>query len=117
MMADLLFLAGIGFLFAHELDAIQQKEWRFFFRPSLFADETGYMLFTALHGPLFVLFFWLWDDATFQFVLDVFLIGHAGVHGLLRGHPLINFDGWFSRLWIYGGAVIGAVHLVVIGLG
>ncbi|MCB9450771.1 MAG: hypothetical protein H6672_04995 [Anaerolineaceae bacterium] len=110
----LLFLVGLACLFTHELDAIQQHEWRFFFASSSFSDTTAYGLFAAAHVPLFVLIVANWESSAFQVGLDVFLVIHAGLHTLLRKHPLLTFNSGFSRLWIYGGAVCGAAHLALL---
>jgi hypothetical protein len=114
MVEDLIFYSGIACLLIHELDAIQQHEWRFFFALSSINDKRAYHIFVALHLPLFVLIFWYLPSSTFQIGFDIFLMIHAGLHGLLRNHPLITFNNGFSRLWIWGGAVLGAIHL---GLG
>lgn len=114
---DLLFLLGVAFILNHELDAIQQHEWRFFFARTPLSDATAYRLFTALHIPLFVFILWNLEASWFQVSFDIVLVAHACVHWLGRNHPLINFNGWFSRLWIYGGAVISIVHLVVLQMG
>lgn len=113
MMADLLFLLGIAMLMIHELDAIQQQEWRFFLSWTGMDDQRAYQLFTAAHLPLFVLIMAHVTTPGVQFALDLFLIVHALVHTLLRHHLHIRFNNGFSRLWIYGGAGIGFVHLLV----
>lgn len=113
---DLIFLTGLACLFVHELDAIQQKEWRFFFAPFNLSDEHAYPLFIALHVPLFVLIVANVHTQSFQIGLDTFLIVHAMLHWLLRNHPHINFNNAFSRLWIFGGGALGAVHLIVLAL-
>lgn len=111
---DLLFLAGLACLLAHELDAIQQQEWRFFFARIPISDRAAYQWFTGLHVPLLVFILWNLPSPSFQIGLDVFLMIHAVLHGLLRNHPLIRFNSGFSRLWIFGGALIGAVHLLLL---
>ena len=110
---DVLFLVAVGWFAVHELDAIRRREWRFFFTPLPVSDETGYRLFVALHLPLFVAILWLLPSQVFRLGFDVFLIGHAGLHLGLRNRPTVAFDDPFSWLWIYGGAVLGAVHLLV----
>ena len=110
---DLIFLIGLTLLLVHELDAIQQHEWRFFFAFTRLGDETACRLFTALHLPLFVFMLWNLSLPAFQIGFDLFLIIHAGVHWLLRNHPKITFNHWFSRQWIFGGAVMGIAHLAL----
>ncbi|MEM7029064.1 MAG: DUF6713 family protein [Chloroflexota bacterium] len=115
MFMELLFITNIAFLvIGHELDAIDKKEWRFFFAWSSLDDRVAYQLFNALHLPLFVIIIWYRQSSGFQVGFDLFLIAHAGVHWLLRHHPLIQFNTWFSRLWIFGGAILGALHLVLL---
>lgn len=110
---DLIFLSAVAFLFAHELDAMQQREWRFFFARIPVSDDAAYRLFTGLHVPLFVLILWGLPQPGFRLGFDLFLIVHAGLHWLLRRHPLIAFNSGFSRLWIFGAALLGAAHLVL----
>ena len=111
-LTDLLFIVNIAFLvIAHELDAIKQQEWRFFFSRIPVSDETAYRIFTALHVPLVIVILWNLHSFRFQIAFDTFLIIHAGLHWALRNHPLIDFDNWFSQLWIIGGAILGAIHL------
>ena len=109
-MDQLLFLAGVAFLTAHELDAIRQHEWRVFPITRALDEESGYRLFVILHIPLWMLIFWFMGAPTFQLGFDVFLIAHGAAHSLLRRHPLVTFDGPLSRLLIYGAA-LGAAHL------
>lgn len=111
--SQFLFLTVLSFLFVHELDAIRQHEWRFFFAPVPVRDATAYRLFTGLHAPLFIVILWFFQSPVFQLGMDAFVILHGFVHHLLRNHPLIAFESWFSRLWIYGGAALAALHLAV----
>jgi hypothetical protein len=112
----LLFIINISWIIVHELDAIQQHEWRFFFMRIPISDQFAYQIFTALHIPLLVFMLWNINAQWFQVGLDLFLIGHAGVHLLLRHHPLIQFNQFFSRIWIFGGAILGAIHLILLSL-
>ena len=113
-LPELVFLMGLACLFTHELDAIQQHEWRFFFAWTPLSDAAAYRVFTAAHVPLFVLIVANWETPAFQVGLDVFLAIHAGLHLLLRNHPLVTFNNGFSRLWIYGGAVMGLAHFALL---
>lgn len=111
---DLVFLIGLVFFFNHELDAIQEHEWRFFFSRLSISDENAYRIFTALHLPLFVFILWNLQSDYFQIGFDLFLILHAGLHWLLRHHPQVTFDNRFSRFWIFGGALLGCLHLIML---
>jgi len=114
--AYLLFLTGMAFLFVHELDAIQHHEWRFFFSLVPVSNSTAHRLFAAAHIPLFVFILWNVSLLWFQIGFDIFLIIHAALHVILRQHPQITFNNGFSRLWVFGGALIGFVHLIVLNI-
>jgi hypothetical protein len=111
-VADFFTILGLSALLLHELDAIQQQEWRFFFGWTGMSDTTAYRWFVAAHLPLILGLLAGLGLPVVQYGLAIFLILHAGAHTLLRNHPLIQFNGLFSRLWIYGGAVAGAVFLL-----
>jgi hypothetical protein len=109
-----LFSSVVAFLLVHELDAIRQREWRFFFTPLTVDDETAYRLFAGLHAPLFVLLLVYAESPVFQLGVDSFAIVHGLLHLGLRNHPLIEFDSWFSRFWIVGGSLLGGFHIVLV---
>lgn len=113
-MTDLLFLSGLCALIIHELDAIQQEEWRFFFGWTDMSDQTAYRIFAAAHFPLLIWILASYPARSFQIGMDLFLIAHAIVHTLLRNHPLIHFNTRFSQVWIYGGAVFAIAHLFTV---
>jgi hypothetical protein len=58
-----------------------------------------------------VVILWYVESPAFQAGMDVFAIGHGLLHVALRNHPHIEFDSWFSRFLIAGGALFGALHL------
>jgi len=113
-VSAVLFMAVVSFLFVHELDAIRQREWRFFFAPVAVRDETAYRIFTAVHAPLFVVILVFVESSAFRVGVDAFAIVHGLAHFGLRNHPLIEFDSWFSGFWIVGGSLLGALHLVLV---
>lgn len=111
-MVDLLFLLVVSFLFAHEMDAIAQDEWRFFGALLSLGDEASYRFFVAAHIPLFIFIVWYSDTVWLQTGLSVFAIVHVGLHWFLRDHPLIAFDNRFSWLWIGGSGLFAALYLI-----
>ena len=118
LFVRLLFLTNIACLvMGHELDAIYQKEWRFFTRLITADDELGYRMFVALHVPLLVWVLWQIDSPAFQIGFDLFVWGHAAVHFMLRQHPLVQFNNHFSRAWIFGGVLLSGLHLVLLAVG
>ena len=113
-LSQVLFFAVVSFLFVHELDAIRQGEWRFFFAPVTISDESAYRIFAALHAPIFVVILVSVESSAFQIAIDAFAIVHGLLHFGFRNHPLIAFDSWFSRVWIFGGSLLGVLHLVLV---
>jgi hypothetical protein len=113
-VAWVLFSSVVSFLLVHELDAVRQREWQFFFSSLSVDDETAVRIFTAAHAPLFVVVLVSLGSPTAQVVVDTFAVIHAGVHFGLRNHPLVAFGSLFSRFWIYGGALLGTLHLVLV---
>jgi len=109
-----LFLSVVAWVTVHELDAVHRAEWRFFFAPFAVGDETAYRVYTALHVPAFLLVFWYLPSTTFRVSFDAFVIVHGVLHLLLRDRPGLDFENWFSGLWIYGAALLGAVHLLTV---
>ncbi|WP_136603284.1 DUF6713 family protein [Salinigranum halophilum] len=113
-LTPVLFALTVAFLAVHELDAVRNHEWRFFFSPFGVDDDTGHRVFTALHVPLFAVVFTFYSAPAFQTGLDLFAVAHGGVHLALRDHPLVEFSGWFSGLWIYGASALGGLHLLAV---
>ena len=113
-LRDALFLTVVAWVVVHELDAVRRQEWQFFFARVPVREETAYRIFTAAHVPLFLVVLWYLPSTAFQVGFDAFVVVHAGVHLVLRDRPDVDFEGWFSGLWIYGGAVLAALHLVVV---
>ena len=107
------FLIVIALFFAHELDAILQKEWRFFGALLRLDDAPMYKLFIALHVPLLVFLVVNSDQMWLHVGLDIFAMIHVALHWFLRKHPLVGFNNWFSWLWIVGTSIAGGVHLWV----
>ncbi|MBK8022655.1 MAG: hypothetical protein IPK19_14790 [Chloroflexi bacterium] len=110
---DLIFVLGLAFLLTHELDAVERGEPAFFFGWAGLSEAACRRWFIAAHVPLFVVILASLMSSGLQIGLDIFLIVHAGLHLLLRDHPLIRFNTWDSQLWIFGAALSGAAHLVM----
>lgn len=108
---DFFIVVGLSALLLHEMDAIQQQEWRFFFIWTGMSDRAAYRWFIVAHLPLIAGLLMGLHIIPVQHGLAIFLLLHAVAHTLLRHHPLINFNNVFSRIWIYGGAVAGALFL------
>lgn len=113
-VSRILFLSVLTFLVVHELDAVRQQEWRFFFAPVPVSDDTAYRVFTTLHVPLFVLVLWFLESPLLQVGVAGFALLHGILHFLLRTHPLLAFESWFSWLWIVGAAALAALQLAFV---
>jgi len=117
MGGELLFFVAVSSLLAHEMDAIDKREWRLLFVLRRLPDDGALRWFIVLHLPLFVALMTLISAAESTTVrgieagVDAFLIVHAGLHERLgsRGEPA--FGNLFSRFLIWSAAGSGALHL------
>jgi uncharacterized membrane protein YdcZ (DUF606 family) len=109
-MPDWLYFCGLACLFTHELDAIQQEEWRFFFGWSPLSDRAAYGLFTALHVPLFALIMANAFSPGFRVGMSIFMMVHVVLHVVLRRY--VDFNSAFSWVWIAGAGVCGAAYVM-----
>ncbi|GBD86307.1 hypothetical protein BMS3Abin03_00223 [bacterium BMS3Abin03] len=80
-------------------------------------EQTGYLIFTSLHLPLFSLLFWglLGDQsaaANLILGLDIFFIIHLGLHLLLIKHKNNQFGNFFSWGLIILTGFFGLLDLV-----
>jgi hypothetical protein len=112
-MEHLFFYIGLAFILTHELDAVQMKEWRIFPLISFLDDKMGYWVFTALHIPLFVAFFYglRQNPNGTMYGLDIFFMVHIGLHLLLLWHKKNLFTSFFSWFLIVGAGIFGALDL------
>jgi len=119
---DFIFFLALATLLAHELDAIEKREWRLFAFFRKMDDGTARRLFILLHIPVVAVLLWLvaapnegirfWS----MLALDLFMIVHAVLHRLLSGGKDYEFNTRDSELLIYGAGVLAAVHLALLWL-
>lgn len=115
-MGELLFFLGLSFILAHELDAIQRREWRIFPLLSRLDDTTGFAVFTVIHVPL--LFLLLWElfandvNTSLANGMNIFFIVHIGLHLLALRHPQNEFTSVLSWSLILGAGLCGALALL-----
>jgi len=115
-MTNLIFFSGLACILIHEMDAIQQKEWRIFPGLHLLDDRVGLRVFNLLHLPLYL---WILSglfgaggiNPGFRQGLDIFFLIHVGLHLLFLLHPKNQFTGFFSWLWIGGAGLCGGLDL------
>lgn len=122
MLAEAVFYLGFGLLTAHELDAVHKREWRLLFVLRRMREPLARDVFVLAHVPLVAGLVWLLasPDAAVRLAtalaLDGLLVIHAGLHWRLSDHPLYEFRSLSSRLLIYGAAVCGLLHPVLLVL-
>lgn len=86
MIKNLIFYIGMGTFFTHELDAVQQYEWRVLPLTGWLPDEYGFMVFLLFHILLFAVLIALIASANERIRLrakvgiGIFLIVHALLH-------------------------------------
>ncbi|MBA3470408.1 MAG: hypothetical protein H0T53_12280 [Herpetosiphonaceae bacterium] len=117
-MANFFFFVTLSFLLAHEMDAVRRSEWHVF--PGLSRlknDEYGYMIFTIIHVPLYLLLLLgLFSDGgrlNYSVVIgfDIFCMVHVLLHVIFMKHPRYKFNNWLSWSLILGAGVAGAADL------
>jgi hypothetical protein len=114
-----LFHCGLAALLTHELDAMQQREWRLLYLLRTFEDDTAAILFVSLHFPLFAAIFHFafhphaalqrWS----QRLLSAFFLLHASLHWRLMGDPLAPFNSALSLTLIHACALFGGLYLLI----
>lgn len=118
-MKNIIFYLGMGTLFTHELDAMFNHEWRILPLTSWLPEETGMLVFLFFHVPLFAGLIALvaskHDRIRFRSRIGVsaFLLFHAALHAFFGGNPAYEFFSLSSSILIYGGALLGSIHLLL----
>jgi hypothetical protein len=117
----ILFHCALATFFTHELDAIQQHEWRLLYGLRRLDERSAATLFVALHPPLFfaISYFSFHANATMQLWfrrgLCLFFVLHALLHWRLMGDPLAAFDTALSLTLIHACALFGGLYLLIDG--
>jgi hypothetical protein len=107
----------ISLLFAHEVDAVLQAEWRLLYVLREMPEPLAAQWFVAIHVPLFVLVLGLVYHSALnkqtvsRIAISAFAIVHAGLHFRLRNDPLNLFEPTLSLALIYGAALLAACYL------
>ena len=114
-MSELVFDLVLALFIAHELDAMQRHEWRIFPILRNLPDAVAHLLFTLVHVPLLVVFFWLMNNALaqqwFRPALSAFAMVHVWLHWLMRHHPRYELNNRLSWGLIVATGLAGALHL------
>lgn len=116
-MENMFFYLGLATLFVHEMDAVKRKEWRMFMGLSKLNDETGYLIFTGVHLPLYFFVFWMLkkpeSSTLLILILDAFFVVHLSLHVFLRNQSENNFSGKFSIALIWVAGIAGLLDLII----
>ena len=116
-MRDLVFHLGFGTLFAHELDSMLNHEWRVIPVIRSLADETGSIVFVAVHIPVFAILVALVSSENTNTRrmtrkgIGLFLVVHGLLHLLFMKHPAYEFSTVLSHTLIFGGSILGIIYL------
>lgn len=119
-MTHFLFYLAFATLLAHELDAVQKREWQILFVLRALPEPTARRAFALLHIPLVTLILWLVGHPSeavrlgSQVSLDLFMVMHAGLHWWLEPGAAAAFKTRFSRALIYSAALLAFLHLGVL---
>jgi hypothetical protein len=112
------FFTGLSFTLIHEMDAIKCQEWTIFPLLSNLNEKMGYFVFTAIHVPLYLLFFWGFYsknglNSNVIFGLDIFFIIHVFLHVLFLKHPRNQFKSAFSWIIILSAGIAGLMDIIL----
>lgn len=113
-----MFCLGVGLLFTHELDAMQNHEWRVLPLTSWLSEESGRTIFVLIHIPLFAVLIGLISSQNelirqrTKFWISVFLIIHGLLHAAFITHEHYEFESLLSNVLIFGGAICGLLYVV-----
>ncbi|MDH5257022.1 MAG: hypothetical protein OEX07_03410 [Gammaproteobacteria bacterium] len=116
---NIIFYIGMSTLFTHELDALINHEWRLLPFIGLLSDEYGEMAFIFIHIPLFAILIALVASSNdkvrtrSRVGISVFLVIHGLLHVLFMGNVSYEFASTLSNVLIFGGAIFGAVFLLL----
>ena len=122
-IADLVFVLGVSSLLAHELDAVDKREWRLLFVLRRMDNERAHKWFVSLHVPLFVgalLLVGASESSTvtsLTLAVDAFLLAHMALHERLHARGEVAFGSRFSRSFIWAGAALGGLHAAMVLVG
>jgi hypothetical protein len=103
-------------LLLHEMDAIRTKEWKMFIVLKDMKEQTGYIVFSLIHLPLYAWVIysvsqtWNGSYALIWLLTDVFLVIHAMIHFGFRKHTANGFQSVYSNILIYGTAALSVLH-------
>lgn len=118
MLLKVLFTVNLALFILHSMDAVRCREWKMFIILKELKEQSGYIIFTILHLPLFTLLYLLilgMPKHAFPIYLtiDILLIAHSIVHLLFSKHKANSFTG-FSNILIHTPALLAALHMILL---
>jgi hypothetical protein len=102
------------------MDAIRAKEWKMFIILKDLKEQTGYIVFSLIHLPLYFWVIYTVSQACsggyviVYLLVDVFLIAHAAIHYFFRKHAANGFSTAYSSILIYSMAVLSVIQLIIL---
>jgi hypothetical protein len=114
MILKVLLWINISLFILHEMDAVKTREWKMMIFIKRFDDNTGHVIFTALHFFLFIILFYLMDyhfSILFPAV-SVLLIIHQIMHIVFRKHSENRMHNIFSQTVIFLMFINSCISLV-----
>lgn len=118
-MKKTIFYLGIATLFTHELDAMQNHEWRLLLDDFLLSDLYWKNIFLFVHIPLFASLIAVVASTKekirnrSRIGISIFLIFHGLLHILFSSHLSYEFISIPSNILIFGGALFGILYLLL----
>ncbi len=110
---------AFALLISHELDAMIRQEWRLLPGFGSLSDDRAADVFNLLHVPLFGLIIagvMSRSDRVRHWTVagvELFLVGHAVAHTVLRGAEDYRFEAPVETITVYGSALFALAHLAV----
>lgn len=103
MLIKILFWINISLFILHEMDAVKTREWKMMIFMNRLSDDSGHIVFTILHFPLFIIIFFLMKYY-FEYLVPavaVLFIIHQILHILFKKHTENRMNNKFSRVIIF----------------
>ena len=118
-MNNFIFYLGMATLFTHEMDAMLNHEWRVLPLTSWLPENSGMLVFTFFHIPLYAALVALvasrnrktrfWS----RIGISMFLLIHAALHAFFKDSPAYEFSSISSLILIFGGGLLGLIHIIL----
>jgi hypothetical protein len=120
-MKEKLLYLGVGMLFTHELDAMRNNEWLVLPLTSWLPSEYAETVFVWAHIPLFAVLVAALASLNMKIRqntrlgFSIFLVIHGILHAAFSAHEKYEFASLTSNVLIFGGALCGALYLLLNG--